>query len=78
MKTTKIAIVLLIICQTVFAQKNKLAVINDPDGYTNIRSGKGTSFEIVDKIYDSEVFHFVDIPNEQWLEVNITKCACDG
>ncbi|MDR0863573.1 MAG: SH3 domain-containing protein [Candidatus Symbiothrix sp.] len=32
------------------------AKINDPDGYTNIRAGKGTNFQILDKLYKEETF----------------------
>ncbi|MEO1256828.1 MAG: SH3 domain-containing protein, partial [Bacteroidota bacterium] len=53
-------------------------VINDPDGYTNIRAGKGTSTDILDKIFDYEVFTYIEQPNEQWLEVTVTKCACEN
>lgn len=59
------------------AQDWKTGIINDPDGYTNIRSGKGSNFEIVDKILTNELFSYVDSSNENWLMVKITKCNCD-
>jgi hypothetical protein len=34
-----------------------LSVIDDPDGYTNIREGKGTNTKIIGRIYEDEVFH---------------------
>jgi len=31
-------------------------IINDPDGYTNMREGKGTDYAIVKKVFDDEKF----------------------
>lgn len=78
MKTLYFAIIILFASQFSRAQERVTAVINDPDGYTNIRAGKGTSTEIIGKIYDHEVFIYKEKPNEQWLEVAITKCACEN
>ena len=70
--------ILFSLCQLVSAQEPKTGVINDPDGYTNIRAGKGTSTEIIDTIFDYEVFEYTAQPNEQWLEVTVIKCACEN
>lgn len=43
----------------------KMAVISDADGYTNLRSGKGTSSSIVKRVLSNE--KFLVIPsNEKW------------
>lgn len=50
------------------SSKGELAVISDSDGYTNLRSGKGTSYSIVKKIYSNEKFT-VFPSNEKWWKV---------
>ncbi len=61
----------------VLGQPKAKGIINDPDGYTNIRSGKGSNFEIVGKIYENELFVYYDSAGQNWLKVAITKCRCD-
>lgn len=75
MKNQLLVITFFSISHLVLAKEPTTAVINDPDGYTNIRKGKGTSTEIIDKIFDYEVFTYIEQPNEQWLEVTVIKCA---
>ena len=58
-------------------QERKTGIINDPDGYTNIRAGKGANFEIVNKILENELFVYYDSTDQNWLNVAITKCRCD-
>ncbi len=77
MKTCLLVLTIFSTCQLGLAQLQTTAVINDPDGYTNIRAGKGTSTEIIGKIYDYEVFTYNAQANEQWLEVTVNKCACE-
>ena len=36
--------------------QSDFGIINDPDGYTNVRSGKGSQNSIIGKIYHGEVF----------------------
>jgi hypothetical protein len=59
------------------SQERKTGIINDPDGYTNIRTGKGSSFEVIEKLYTDELFAYVDSTNQNWLKIWITKCNCD-
>jgi len=45
--------------------------INDPDGYTNVRSGKSTSTDIIHQIYDeNKLFELID-DSENWWEIKI-------
>lgn len=39
---------------------------NDPDGYTNVRSGPGTNHPIVSRIYDDEEFEFCETSGSWW------------
>lgn len=60
--------------QNLSAQSD-LGVINDPDGYTNVRSGKGSQKPIIGKIYEEEVFLFASQqkPSGNWWPV---ICNC--
>lgn len=44
------------------------AVIDDPDGFTNLRSGRGTQFQVIGQVMDGEVF-FTSIQQEPWWQV---------
>ena len=47
----------------------RLAIINDPDGYTNVRKGTGTKYPIVGKFFIDEVFAFIPNSNNNWWKV---------
>lgn len=57
---------------TLFAE-NKLAIINDPDGFTYVRSGKGKDFKIVDTLFTEDFFYFQYIDNSEWAKVTAWK-----
>lgn len=42
------------------------AVINDPDGYTNIRSGHGTEYSIIYRIVEGEIFYTIPQNGNWW------------
>lgn len=44
----------------------KLAVINDPDGYTNIRSGSGKDFPVLTIIRENSVFYVFESAGQWW------------
>lgn len=46
------------------------AQINDPDGYTNVRSGPGTQHPIVGQIQDGVVFGFMEEQDSNWWRVS--------
>lgn len=48
--------------------QGKPALINDPDGYTNVRSGRGTSYNILGVVYEGEVFYVLD-DNNDWYQI---------
>ena len=48
------------------SQRELQAVINDPDGYTNVRSGPGTQYEVLSKIVDNETFYVVSQRGSWW------------
>lgn len=48
---------------------HKAALINDPDGWTNVRSMPDGEAEIVAKIVDGEEFYFDEVPGSNWVKV---------
>lgn len=44
-----------------------IATINDPDGYTNVRSGPSKKHKIIEKIYDGEIFAVIKWGN--WCKI---------
>jgi hypothetical protein len=66
-------IVLIIFSSTAFSQ---FAVINDPDGYTNVRKLPNINSEVVYKLKESHVFAYESIdsePNSDWIKVYVQK-----
>ncbi len=53
--TLLLAIVIGIPCM---AQQLRMGLVKDEDGYTNIRKGPGTNYEIVDQMPDGMFVHF--------------------
>lgn len=51
---------------------NQLAVISDSDGYTNLRSGKGTRYSIIKRLYSNEKFT-VTPSNSKWWKVRLNN-----
>ena len=47
---------------------HRIGVINDPDGYTNVRSEPSTSSDIVTKIFEGEEFSYEPF-NDKWVRV---------
>lgn len=60
-------------CFTAQAQ-TQIAIIQDPDGYTNIRSEPGLEFDIIGKVHEGEYF-WVEESEEKWLGIS---CPCEG
>ncbi|MEO9513596.1 MAG: SH3 domain-containing protein [Flavobacteriaceae bacterium] len=63
-KTIFILFVLLITF-TGYSQ-SKIGVINDKDGFTNIRADKSTKSKIIGKIHDNEYFTFFENDDTNW------------
>jgi hypothetical protein len=80
MKNLFILATLLQMFNTVYAQdasSYKKAVINDPDGYTNIRDGRSVNYNIVARIYENEIFYAYPSNTSNWYPV-ITKNGTQG
>ena len=48
---------------------HQAAIINDPDGYTNVRIKPDGNSKIVAKIVDGEKFFFDEVPGSKWVKV---------
>ncbi len=57
---------------TLFAE-NKLAIINDPDGFTYVRNGQGMNFKVVDTLFKDDFFYFQFVDNSEWAKVTAWK-----
>jgi len=45
----------------------EIGIINDPDGYTNVRDGKGTTYEVIGEVKEGEQFrYFADLESNWW------------
>lgn len=47
----------------------KVAIINDIDGFTFIRSGQGTNTSIIDTLFEGEFFQFLTTDTSDWYKV---------
>lgn len=54
---------------------HQAAIINDPDGYTNVRAQPDGKAEVVAKIVDGERFFFDEVPSSKWVKVYRTADA---
>ncbi|MEQ8715661.1 MAG: hypothetical protein RIC80_21770 [Cyclobacteriaceae bacterium] len=53
-----------------------LGIINDPDGYTNIRSGRSATASVVSRITESQLFYYTPSTMSNWWKVtNIEDCS---
>ena len=48
------------------SQREDIATIDDPDGYTNVRSGPGLQYDIVTKVTNDETFVVVSTDGAWW------------
>lgn len=53
-------------------------IINDPDGYTNVRQGPGTKHKIIAKIQGNEIFFIEESDNEWFLIYLIENNYLEG
>jgi len=66
------ALLIMFILVLVFVQKAcaQLSIINDPDGFVNVREGKSLKAKIIGKLFDGEIFLCDDENSkDEWLWV---------
>jgi hypothetical protein len=63
--------------QIVSTNKSKPGIINDPDGYVNIRKEMNVQSEILGKIIKKEIFDYWEVPDSNWWVVK-TKDGLEG
>lgn len=64
---------LLIFCSFSLLAQNGPAIIKDSDGFTNVRSGPGINFEVIDTLYNEDFFYFKLDENSDWAKVTAWK-----
>ena len=57
---------------TIFAE-NKLAISNDTGGFTNVRSGQGKEFSVIDTIKKDEFFYCDLTTSDEWIKIIAMK-----
>ena len=66
MKLSAILILMIVYVNCSFGQ---LAIINDKDGFVNIRKDKSSNSEIIGRIFDGDIFKVAaDNENEEWWD----------
>jgi hypothetical protein len=65
--------ILTFFCSLTLLAENKLAIINDPDGFTFVRSGQGKDFKVVDTLFIDDFFYFQFADNSEWAKVTAWK-----
>ena len=53
--------------------QNGPAIIKDTDGFTNVRSGPGMKFNVVDTLFDEDFFYYKFGENPNWAKVSAWK-----
>jgi hypothetical protein len=65
--------ILTFFCSLTLFAENKLAIINDPDGFTFVRSGQGREFKVADTLFTEDFFYFQFVDNSDWAKVTAWK-----
>ena len=60
-------------CSVALFAQNGPAIINDSDGFTNVRSGPGSDFEVIDTLFNEDFFYFKLASNSNWAKVTAWK-----
>lgn len=67
----RLLILILYVLSSNMAVGQILSIIEDPDGYTNVRAGKGTQFKVVGKIIDGQIFYHDGLLEDSWYPVYV-------
>lgn len=68
--TKTIPLFILLILSNVLMLQAETARIKDKDGFTNVRSGKGTQYPVIATLDTSDLF-FCDRSNDEWIKIII-------
>lgn len=66
-----ITFIILVVAINQFAIAQQKGLINDPDGYTNIREGKSSSTKIIGRILEEQEFLYYSDDSSNWWKVEI-------
>jgi len=62
-------LIILLVFTLTNVESQILSVIDDPDGYTNIRKGKGTDSEIIGRVLEDEIFYHEGYGDSPWFQI---------
>ena len=68
-----IVTILSVFCALTIFAENKLAIINDPDGFTYVRSGQRKEFPVIDMINKDEFFYCDPTETGEWVKISVIK-----
>lgn len=71
-------IILLLTISSFNLRGQTLSIVNDPDGYTNIREGRGVDTKIIGRLNRGEIFYHDGLPTDVWLEVYHRESGTTG
>lgn len=64
---------ILTFCSLTLLAQNGPAIINDSDGFTNVRSGPETDNKVIDTLFNEDFFYFKLDENSDWAKVTAWK-----
>jgi len=71
-KTQRLNIILIILTlMSIFvsAQERQIGIINDPDGYVNIRQDKSAQSKVIGKICEGDRFYYYSVTDSDWWKI---------
>ena len=68
----KLAVLIAIILSAAISEA-QVAIINDKDGYTNVREQPNTQAEVIHRINSNEVFWYSDEEQGEWIKIYVPK-----
>ena len=73
-----VTIILLVPISSSTYSQELYGIINDPDGYTNVRKGPGINYEIITRVLDNEIFYIEESSNDWYLIYLVEQNYTDG
>jgi len=69
---TSLLVGICLTCLSLNPSFGQLAIIQDDDGYVNVRKEASGKSEIMTQLYDGEVFGFYEVEGTNWSEISFT------
>jgi hypothetical protein len=66
-------LILVLLALAIQQPDDKLARVVDPDGHTDVRSGQGTTFDIVGRVTTEDFFYCEPTGNNDWRKIRLLR-----